>query len=282
MDAEDDRQRGVDLGERLEDPRVARLREALAAVLLVDVEAAEPRVAELADDVVADPAVLLDLAMVDRRADLARPRAQLTDLALLLLIRGRPREDHLLVDLAEQQGLGERRGGLAALGLLDDAGFHAGGSFGSGRPSLLDGFGRVVVVTWRPGVAGASGRLAELARASYDPRHPLPSRAGRSRPGSSSKSLGRPRPSRPPHSSPAKRRYDLPFYVWRQPRLPRNAPSYPKPSTRSATTSASASAEVAAGEGALRTWTACSVSETTKSSTSDPSPPMAWARTPAI
>ena len=55
----------------------------------------------------------------------------------------------------------------------------------------------------------------------------------------------------------------------------------PSASTSSAITSASASDEVAAGEGALRTWTACSVSETTKSSTSDPSRPIACARTPA-
>ena len=52
-------------------------------------------------------------------------------------------------------------------------------------------------------------------------------------------------------------------------------------STRSAISRASASEEVAAGEGALRTWSARSVSETTKSSIRLPSRPSAWARTPA-
>ena len=42
VDAEHDRERRVDLGEGLEDARVAGLREALAAVALGDVEAAEP------------------------------------------------------------------------------------------------------------------------------------------------------------------------------------------------------------------------------------------------
>ena len=48
VDAEDDRERRVDLGEGLEHARVAGLREALAAVALVDVEAAEPGLAERA------------------------------------------------------------------------------------------------------------------------------------------------------------------------------------------------------------------------------------------
>ena len=61
VDAEHDRERRVDLGEGLEDPRVAGLGEALPAVGLVDVQAAEPRLAELADRPVADPARLLDL-----------------------------------------------------------------------------------------------------------------------------------------------------------------------------------------------------------------------------
>ena len=43
VDAEDDRERRVDLGEGLEDARVAGLGEALAAVLLVDVEAEQSR-----------------------------------------------------------------------------------------------------------------------------------------------------------------------------------------------------------------------------------------------
>ena len=44
--AEHDRQRGVDLADRLEHARVAGLREALAAVLLVDVEAHDADLAE--------------------------------------------------------------------------------------------------------------------------------------------------------------------------------------------------------------------------------------------
>ncbi len=107
VDAEDDRERPVDLGELLEDARVAGLREALPAVALVDVEPAEPGVAELADHVVADPAVLLDLAVVDRLADRAGTGAELADLDLLVLVGLRPREDHLLVDLPEQQRLRE-------------------------------------------------------------------------------------------------------------------------------------------------------------------------------
>ena len=52
-------------------------------------------------------------------------------------------------------------------------------------------------------------------------------------------------------------------------------------SSSSAISRASASDEVAAGEGALRTWSAGSVRETTKSSTSEPSRATAWARIPA-
>ena len=48
MHAEHDRERRVDLGEGLEHPRVAGLGEALPAVLLVDVEAAEPGFAQRA------------------------------------------------------------------------------------------------------------------------------------------------------------------------------------------------------------------------------------------
>ena len=125
VDAEDDRERPVDLGEGLEDARVAGLGEALAAVLLVDVEAAAARLAELADHVVADPAVLLDLARgrSSRRSPGLGRRARGPRICSSASGR-RPRKDHLLVDLAEEQRLGERRGGLAALRLLDDARFH--------------------------------------------------------------------------------------------------------------------------------------------------------------
>jgi hypothetical protein len=51
--------------------------------------------------------------------------------------------------------------------------------------------------------------------------------------------------------------------------------------TRSATTRPMASEAVAAGDGALRTWSARSVSEKAKSSSRAPSRPTAWARVPA-
>ena len=124
VDAEDDRERRVDLGEGLEDPRVAGLGEALAAVLLVDVEPAEAGLAELLDRVVADPALLLDLAVVDALADLARGGVQPADLLLLVRVRLRPREHHLLVDLAEEERLRER--GDLALGLVLDLGLGRG------------------------------------------------------------------------------------------------------------------------------------------------------------
>ena len=62
------------------------------------------------------------------------------------------------------------------------------------------------------------------------------------------------------------------------------APQELRPNARSASSAtwrAIASEEVAAGEGALRTCSARSVLEKTKSSTSRPSRPSAWARTPA-
>ena len=118
--AEHDRERRVDLGEGLEHARVAGLREALAAVALVDVEAAEPGLAELADHVVADPALLLDLAVVHARADLARGGVQVADPLLLVGVGRRPGEDHLLVDLAEEERLRER--GDLALGLVLELG----------------------------------------------------------------------------------------------------------------------------------------------------------------
>ena len=64
VDAEDDRESGVDLADRLEDPGVAGLREALAAVGLVDVEAERADLAEVAEHLVGDPALLLGLSRV--------------------------------------------------------------------------------------------------------------------------------------------------------------------------------------------------------------------------
>ena len=107
--AEHHRERGVGLGERLEDAAVAGLREALAAVLLRHVEAAEPALAELADHVVADPALLLDRPRIDLLGGvLAQPADQIADLALLALVGPRVREDEVLVDLAQEERLRER------------------------------------------------------------------------------------------------------------------------------------------------------------------------------
>src|SRR4029453_10416641 len=96
-------------------------------VLLVDVEAAETGLAERLDVPVADPPLLLDLAVIHLRADLARRRVQRPDPVLLLGPWLRPREHHLLMDLAEEQRLGKRGNGALglALGLGLGGGFHA-------------------------------------------------------------------------------------------------------------------------------------------------------------
>jgi hypothetical protein len=128
VDAEDDRQRAVDLPDRLEHPRVAGLREALAAVLLVDVEPEDPALAERGDRLVADPALLLDRArVVVLRAVLAQRGDQAADLLLLGVVGTREGEDEVVVDLAEEQGLGEGGDGVAARLLLLDGrcGFDA-------------------------------------------------------------------------------------------------------------------------------------------------------------
>ena len=107
--AEDDGQRRIGLGERLEDTAVAGLGEPLPAVLLRHVEAAEAAFTEIADQLVSDPATRLDRALVDTRCRVvAQPRGQLPHLALLGLVGPRVWEDEPLVDLAEEEGLGER------------------------------------------------------------------------------------------------------------------------------------------------------------------------------
>ena len=104
-----DRQRAVDLADRLEHARVAGLRQPLAAVLLGHVEAHEPELAEVAVDLVGDPALVVDLARVDVLGRVARGSAaiELADLVGLLAARDRVREDEVLVDLAEGERLGE-------------------------------------------------------------------------------------------------------------------------------------------------------------------------------
>jgi hypothetical protein len=108
VDAEDDRQGGVDLPDGLENPGVAGLRETLAAVLRVDVEPQCPDLPEVAEDPVGDPALLLGLpGVVVLGAVAADPRVQVPDPLLLLRVGGRPRKDELLVDLAEEERFGE-------------------------------------------------------------------------------------------------------------------------------------------------------------------------------
>ena len=121
VDAEDDRQRRVDLADGLEDPGVAGLGEALPAVLLLDVEAERPDLAQVAEHLVGDPALLLGLPrVVVLGAVVADPRVQITDPVLLLAVGGRPGEDQLLVDLAEEERLGERGDALLSLRLPRD------------------------------------------------------------------------------------------------------------------------------------------------------------------
>jgi hypothetical protein len=103
VDTHDDRERRVDLGERLEHTGVAGLREALAAIALRDIQAAEPAVAQLLHEAVAEPAPFLDLARVHLFADLPGGGAQPADLLLLGGVGLWPREHHLLVDLPAEQ-----------------------------------------------------------------------------------------------------------------------------------------------------------------------------------
>jgi hypothetical protein len=131
VNAHDHRQRRVDLREHLGHAAVAGLRQALPAVLLVHVQAAEPGLAEGGDHLVADPAVLLGLARVDQLGrDVAQPCDQGADLVLLFGVRLRIGEDEVLVDLAEEERLRE----AADRG----RGFHQAGA-GARFPSTSSG-----------------------------------------------------------------------------------------------------------------------------------------------
>jgi hypothetical protein len=126
VDAEHDRERRVGLGERLEDAAVAGLGEPLAAVLLGHVEAAEAALAEVADQLVADPAALLNRARVDHVVRVvAQPADQLAHLALLGLVGPWVREHEPFVDLAQEERLGERGDALdRRSGLAGGRGLH--------------------------------------------------------------------------------------------------------------------------------------------------------------
>ncbi len=126
MDAQDDRECRVDVGEGLEDARVPGLGEALAAVLLVHVEAQKAGLAQVAEELVGDPALVLELAVVLAARDLARRPDQAADLLLLVGVGHGPREDHVLVDLAEEERFGERRDSTLGLvlGFFLRGGFH--------------------------------------------------------------------------------------------------------------------------------------------------------------
>jgi hypothetical protein len=161
VDAEDDRQRPVDLADRLEDPRVARLREALAAVFLVDVEPEDAALAERRDRLVADPALFLDRArVVVVAAVLAQRVDQAADLLLLGVVGAGEGEDEVVVDLAEEERLREGGDGVAArLRLLDGCGGFDAVSLPP--PDRRSG-AQAPAPTWPP-VKGCCGR-AERAR----------------------------------------------------------------------------------------------------------------------
>jgi hypothetical protein len=116
--AHDHRQRSVGLGELLEHAAVAGLRKPGAAVLLGHVEAGQAALAQLGDLVVADPALLLDGVLVVALAELARRLHEPAHLLLLLGVRLRIGEDELLVDLPEEERLGERGDAVKRLARL--------------------------------------------------------------------------------------------------------------------------------------------------------------------
>jgi len=112
VDAHAYRERPVDLADGLEDPRVAGLGEPLTAVFLGDVEAHEAALAELSVGLVGNPALVVDPARVDMvGGELAKGGDQPPDLLGLSLVGKRVGEDHVLVDLPEDERLGEARDG---------------------------------------------------------------------------------------------------------------------------------------------------------------------------
>jgi hypothetical protein len=64
VDAEHDREGGVDLADGFEDPCVSRLREALPSILLLHIEPERPDLPEVAEHLVRDPPLLLRLPRV--------------------------------------------------------------------------------------------------------------------------------------------------------------------------------------------------------------------------
>jgi hypothetical protein len=105
--AHHDGESAVDVAELLHDPAVARLTEAQAAVLLVDEHAGQLALAEVADDVVADPALLLRLPRVEGAEVVPGARDRGIHLRAHVAGDDRVGHDELRLGLTEEQPLGE-------------------------------------------------------------------------------------------------------------------------------------------------------------------------------
>ena len=109
--AHHDGKRPVELGELLHHPAVARLGEALPAVLGRDVQAQQSLFAERPDDLVPDPTLLLHPPGVIAGQGVVDPPKEARHLLLLLAVHSGEREGHLLGDVAAEQGLRQGRSG---------------------------------------------------------------------------------------------------------------------------------------------------------------------------
>ena len=119
VDAEHDRQRRVDLGEGLEDARVAGLREALAAVAARRRRGRRARPRRARGSRRRRSSASPRSCAWSIREPISRAAAISAAHPLLLGRVGlRPREDQVLVDLAQKQGLGERGARLLGPRLL--------------------------------------------------------------------------------------------------------------------------------------------------------------------
>jgi hypothetical protein len=109
MHAHHDGEGAVDVAELLHDAAVPGLAETEPAVLLVDEHAGELPLAQVADHVVADPALLLRLPDIEGGEVVARTRHSGIDAEALLAGEQRERHDQLGLDLPEEEPLGEAR-----------------------------------------------------------------------------------------------------------------------------------------------------------------------------